>query len=221
MNLKKVLIGVISVCLLLGSIYLVLKRYGIDNETIYSKNILEKTYRNYGEEVLKAAKIYHLPPEYLLSLIALECSGRKLVPHRFEPKVFESLQNVQAGKLIVYDNVYKSNLKGLKNSELKKLASSWGPFQLMGYKSFELKTSVEEINGKKSINLGSKWIDKSYGNLLRANKFKDAFHIHNTGRRYPLIGPPRTYHKHYVPQGIKYMEAFKLKISEESGPILP
>lgn len=184
----------------------------------YSKDILEKTYRNYGLAVIKSAKKYELPPEYLLSLIALECSGRKLVPHRFEPRVFEQLKKVKKGELPMYDNVRSSDLKGLNNVYLKKLASSWGPFQLMGYKSFELNHSIVEINGPKSVEIGTKWINSSYGNQLRKGNYQDAFHIHNTGKKYPLIGPPRTYHRKYVPLGLQYMEAFKTMIEASESP---
>lgn len=213
--MKKTLIAVFSVILIAASIYLVIKRYNGNREVPYSQDILEKTYRNYGNSVRKSADKYDLPPEYLLSLIALECSGRKLVPHRFEPRVFDQLKKVRNGEIPMYDNVTTSDLKGLNNVYLKKLASSWGPFQLMGYKSFELNSSIKDINGPKSIEIGIKWINNSYGRQLRDERYQDAFHIHNTGKKYPLIGPPRTYHKHYVPMGMRYMEAFKLKMAEE------
>lgn len=212
--MKKTLIAICSIFLLAASVYVVFKRYSGNREVPYSRDILDKTYRNYGKAVLKSADQYDLQPEYLLSLIALECSGRKLVPHRFEPRVFDLLKKVRSGELPMYDNVKSSDLKGMNNVYLKKLASSWGPYQLMGYKSFELNHSIVEINGPKSVQIGTKWINKTYGRQLRNGNFKDAFHIHNTGRKYPLIGPPRTYHKHYVPMGLQYMEAFKQKISE-------
>ncbi len=210
--MKKLLIGIVSIVLILGSIYLVLSRYGQDSDSLYSTVVLNRTYRNYAETVIKEAEEYELPADYLLALIALECSGKRMVPHRYEPKVYEALKKVKLKELSSYDNVNYKKVKNLSERELKDMASSWGPFQLMGYKSFELKCKISDIAGKKAIPLGIKWINSAYGGLLRKKKYKDAFHIHNTGRKYPLIGPPRTYHKNYVPQGLKYQESFKLKI---------
>jgi hypothetical protein len=209
--MKKILIGIVSIVLIFGSIYLVLSRYEQDSDNLYSTVVLNRTYRNYAEKVNEKALEYDLPVDYLLALIALECSGKRIVPHRYEPKVYESLKKVQNKEIESYDNVNYKKIKDLSDKELKELASSWGPFQLMGYKSFELKCKITDISGSKAIATGIRWIDITYGNLLRKKKYKDAFHIHNTGRKYPLIGPPRTFHKNYVPQGLKYMESFKLK----------
>ena len=56
---------------------------------------------------------------------------------------------------------------------------------------------------------GAKWINKNYGDYLRKGQYKDAFHIHNTGRPYPIVGQPKTYHRLYVPNGLKYIEEFE------------
>lgn len=207
--MKRLLVAVGSVVLITGSIYLLLKRYEEKADSIYNIQVMNRTYRNYAEKIESSAEKYHVPKEYLLALIALECSGKKLVPHRFEPKVYNNLKLVQNNKLDNYDHIKARQLKNLSDRDLKKLASSWGPFQLMGYKKFELGCSVDDLNSKKGINYGVRWISETYGYLLKKGRFKDAFHVHNTGRNYPVIGPPLTFHRNYVPQGLKYMDAFK------------
>lgn len=214
--MKKLFIGIVSIVLIFGSIYLVLNRYEQDSDNLYSTVVLNRTYRNYADKVNEKAQEYELPADYLLALIALECSGKRIVPHRYEPKVYEALKKVKNREIESYDNVGYKNVKNLCEKELKELASSWGPFQLMGYKSLELKCKITDISGSKAISTGIKWIDLTYGDLLRKKKYKDAFHIHNTGRKYPLIGPPRTFHKNYVPQGLKYMESFKQKLESSN-----
>lgn len=211
--MKKLLIGIVSLVLIFGSIYLVLSRYQQQSDSLFSAVVLNRTYRNYAEKVTKEAQENDLPVDYLLALIALECSGKRIIPHRFEPKVYESLKKVKRKELNSYDNVSYKKVKNLSDKELKDLASSWGPFQLMGYKSFELKCKIADISGSNAIITGVKWINLTYGDLLRKKRYKDAFHIHNTGRKYPLIGPPRTFHKNYVPQGLKYMASFQEKIN--------
>jgi hypothetical protein len=54
-----------------------------------------------------------------------------------------------------------------------------------------------------------KWIDLTYGDYIRRGQYKDAFHIHNTGRPYPDSGPPKTYDPKYVPNGLMYMKYFE------------
>lgn len=207
--MKKWFIGIGSILLILTVLILVIKRFGDVRSSRYSEVVLHRTYDNYGKKVIKSAEKYKLPPEFLLSLIALECSGRRLIPSRFEPKVYEQLIKVQNQELLSYDHVFARHLKDKSITEIKELASSWGPYQLMGYKSFELGCRLRDIKGRNSIEIGTSWIDQTYGEYLRSGRYKDAFHIHNTGRKYPLIGPPRTYHRSYVPQGLKFLDAFK------------
>jgi hypothetical protein len=190
---------------------LVLKyKYKFEYKSVsIQKTVVEKTFENYGEQAIKAGEEYNIPPEYLLSLIVLESSGRKLIPQRFEPHVYRKLDAVARSKQPRLETVTPEDLRGLTDGELKQLASSWGPFQIMGYKSFEIDVDVEDLQGRRSVITGAKWIDKNYGKQLRNNQLKDAFHIHNTGKPYPLVGPPKTYHKDYVPKGLRYAEEFR------------
>lgn len=196
---------------------LVLKyKYNLEYNAIsVQKTVVEKTYLNYKKAVLEAAKKYDLPPAYLLSLIVLESSGRKIVPQRYENHIFKKLDAVARSKQNAMEGIKAADLKGMTDGELMKLASSWGPFQIMGYKSFEINIDVEELQGNKAVLHGAHWINKNYGDRLRSGELKDAFHIHNTGRPFPTIGPPKTYHKDYVPKGLKYAEEFEVLLKNE------
>jgi len=180
-----------------------------------NKSITEKTFDNYADKVVLAADKHGAPAEYCLALIALECSGRKIVPHRFEPHVYKKLDMVARGKLKKMENVTHAQLDGLSESGMKELSSSWGPFQIMGYKCFDIQVNVSDLRSDKSIDMGVKWIDQSYGHVLAKQDFKSAFHIHNTGSPYPKFGPPKTYHHDYVPRGLKYMEEFRKMLESE------
>ncbi|MBI1306071.1 MAG: hypothetical protein GC181_05595 [Bacteroidetes bacterium] len=177
-------------------------------------DIVERTFVNYSENAVTTGKKYNVPPEYLLALIALESSGRKMVPKRFEPSVYDKLDLVSRSKLARMENVDYAKIKGMTSKELYDLSCSWGPFQIMGYKCFELNVPVDVLKGKRNFDLSVKWIAQEYGNQLRSGNFKDAFHIHNTGRSYPKFGPPRTYHLNYVPTGLKFMEEFSSRLSQ-------
>ena len=88
---------------------------------------------------------------------------------------------------------------------------SWGPLQLMGYKCIGMKVNVKDIRGEDAVFNGMSWVDDEYGQLLRKGKYKDAFHLHNTGRKYPLVGGPKTHDPKYVEKGLQYIQYFSSK----------
>jgi hypothetical protein len=176
--------------------------------TVYA-DAIERARANYSEEVEFFANEFGLPSSYLLSLIVLESSGRKVIPPRFEPHVYERLKEVKQGKRESYEHVTPAHLADATDDALKNLASSWGPFQLMGYKCLLLGIRVRDIRGSDAVYWGIKWIDLTYGKELKERHYKDAFHIHNTGRRYPRIGKPFTHDPSYVDRGLTYMQRFE------------
>ncbi len=163
---------------------------------------------NYKNEVDKYAKKFNLPSSYLLALIMLESSGRKNAPYRYEPHIYKKLKLLKEGKIKQFENLKPEDLKGFSNSQLKDLASSWGPFQIMGYKTIKMGITIDELKGKNAVYWGIKWINDDYGFLLRQGKFKDAFHWHNTGKPFPRDGIPQTYDENYVNKGLYYMKVF-------------
>jgi hypothetical protein len=165
--------------------------------------------RMYGQELSSLAAKHSLPPEYLKALIMLETSGRKRIPPRYEAHVYEELIALQQHRRTRYEHVRAQHLKGKNASYLKELASSWGPFQIMGYKSIELGLDISDLHGPKAIEHGVYWINKDYGHILRRKQYKDAFHYHNTGRRHPQKAPSQTHDPKYVSRGLRYMEYFK------------
>lgn len=174
------------------------------------KSGLEMVSKNYGNAIDSCAALFNLSPQYLKALCMLECGGRKVFDHRFEPHVYEKLKKVKNGQLENYEHVTQAMLIEANDDALKNLASSWGPFQLMGYKCLLLDIKVKDIRGENAVYFGTKWIDMTYGDYLKNKKYRDAFHIHNSGIPYPAIGKPRTYDADYCPRGLKYMEYFKL-----------
>lgn len=176
-------------------------------------DVIQRTLQNYGLQVSSASDSTGIPSSYLLALIVLESGGKKMIPHRFEPHVMKKLKEVKNGKRKRYERVEPQDLNDAGDEALKNLASSWGPFQIMGYKCFDLPgKKVADLRGEKAILNGATWIAQDYGHLLKEKRYKDAFHYHNTGKLYPIVGPPRTYHPHYVAHGLKYMEDFERRM---------
>jgi len=205
MNRKfKISIVVLLLCLV-GSYFLYqsYRKIGLGNY----RNVIV----NYGTEIDIAAERYNVSPAFLKSLCALESSGKSTPGSRFEPHVFERLKKLKRGEISKYDGLNPADIANSSVDALRNLATSWGPFQLMGYKCLELGISVNDLRGKKSVEHSVNWISKAYGHLIRAKKFEDAFHFHNTGRLVPTIGRYLTHDKSYIPRGIKYMEYFVKK----------
>lgn len=183
----------------------------------FKLNTVERTWLNYGEKVMEVSSELELPADYLLALIALECEGYRDVKSRFEPYIFKKLQKVRDGKLENFEGIVKQDIYNSNDDALKNLASSWGPFQIMGYQCFHLDIKIKQLRGKNTIYYGALWIKKMYGEYLEKKKYKDAFHLHNTGQKHPLYGPPRTHNRKYVPRGLKYMKKFEKLIIEQKS----
>lgn len=174
-----------------------------------SMGVLELTRFNYSSEVKDVAEEYDLPEEYLLALIVLETSGSKPAGKRYEPGVYRRLVQLKNGERSRYESVRKHHLDNASEEAVRNLATSWGPFQLMGYKCIAMDIHVKDLRGGDAVENGVKWIAEEYGHLLRKKRFKDAFHYHNTGRLFPKVGKPKTHDPQYVNKGLGYMEYFR------------
>ena len=171
--------------------------------------MLQQTEENYGGIIDSLAPEFGISPYYLKALITLECSGRTEFEPRFEKHVFKALKNLRDGVINRYGSIKRKTVINLSDGGLRNLATSWGPFQLMGYQCLELGVYVHHVRGKDAVYWGIKLIKKRYGKYLKKGRYKDAFHIHNTGRPYPLVGDPFTHDPDYVNNGLEYMEWFK------------
>lgn len=173
---------------------------------------LEWCHHNYSDEISVLARDLDLPYAYLMALIVLECGGNKPAGQRLEKHVLEKLKKVRSNKLHRLENVHHRHLKECDDAALENLARSWGPFQLMGYKVIGLGVNVSDIRDEDGAAYwGAKWIKNEYGHFLKKKKWKDAFHYHNTGDRFPLSGRSHTHDPYYVSNGLKYMKFFENK----------
>ena len=173
-------------------------------------NIYIRTEKNYGHEIEKLATDFKLDPAFLKSLIVLECSGRKEIKPRLEKHVYQKLKQVQSGKLDKYEAVTQELIHDANDEALKNLASSWGPFQLMGHKCLVLDIQIKDLRGPDALFWGVKWIDITYGDKIRNQHFQDSFHLHNTGKLFPKDGISQTHDPDYVRKGMSYMKKFKV-----------
>ena len=80
---------------------------------------------NYARDVQRAADKYDLDYGYLMSLLMLECGGRKPSGARFEPHVFKRLKQVRDGRRSQYEHVTPGHLADASDEALKNLATSW------------------------------------------------------------------------------------------------
>lgn len=170
-----------------------------------------KLEHNYGEKIELYASMYGISAAYLKALVQLECGGRKNFPQRYEAHIYNRLKEVKQGTRNQYEHVRTRTLKDASDEALKNLASSWGPFQIMGYKCIELGITVADLRGDDAIYWGVQWIKKTYGKELDKENYKNAFHLHNTGKKFPKNGKSLTYDPTYVERGIQYMNYYKEK----------
>ena len=122
--------------------------------------------------------------------------------------IYNKLLDLRSGKIDNYGVIKQSDIYDATDEALINLASSWGPFQLMGYKCIQLGINIGDIRGKDTVYWGIKWIDITYGDYLRNYEYENAFHIHNTGIEYPVDGNVTTSNPDYVKKGLQYMKYF-------------
>ncbi len=164
---------------------------------------------NYQELFETISQQENVQLEYLLALAVLECGGERPAGSRFEPHIYKRLVKLQNGKRDDFEGIKSSDLEGLSDDDLRKLATSWGPFQLMGYQSIKLGVNVDDIvDGQEAVRLACKWMKLNYGSYLESGRYRDAFHIHNTGSPFPSNGVAQTHSRDYVPRGLRYMKYF-------------
>lgn len=214
-NSLKWFLTAVIIIILIVAVQKIYNRY-LYNHSDAKLSVVERTWLNYKDEVKKSSLKLDLPADYLLALIALECSGFKEVPSRFEPHVFTKLQDVRDGEVNNFEGIVTPDIHNSNDDALKNLASSWGPFQLMGYQCLYLDIKLKEMRGKNSVYYSSVWIKNAYGKYLEKKQYKDAFHLHNTGKPYPKVGPPKTHNRYYVPKGLKFMKEFRTLLAKDS-----
>lgn len=167
---------------------------------------------NYGKEFRKYGREFGIAPEYLAALCMLESGGHRPAGNRFEKHVYARLRLVKLGLRRNYEHVEPRHLKEAGEEALENLATSWGPFQLMGYKCLLFDIRVADLRGENGTYWGVKWISEAYGRYLKKKDYKSAFHMHNAGRPYPADGRSRTHDPDYVKKGMEWMTWFRGKL---------
>jgi len=201
------IIWILAISISVG-VYVYVKSTNKESSIDEEKAGIEAAIVNYKTEVDKYAAEFNLPAPYLMAVIMLECSGRKNIKPRFEKEVYKKLKLLKKKEILKFENLTPKTVETATNEALQNMATSWGPFQLMGYKCTFLNIKLRELRGEDAIYWGVKWIDITYGKYLREGKFTDAFHIHNTGHEFPENGKPFTYDTNYVDKGLHYMKYF-------------
>lgn len=181
------------------------------NNIQLEQNYIDNVLTNYASEVDNICEELNLPSAYFKALIVLECSGRKPPESRYEPAVYRKLQQVQQGNREKYSGLKQKDLLRFSDAELKDLATSWGALQIMGYHSIKMNISLSKLKRGEGLREAILWCKNNYGQYLNRRSYKDAFHIHNTGRPYPKHGSPKTYDPDYIPKGMGYLRVFEKK----------
>ncbi len=164
--------------------------------------------KHYAKEIDRICEAEDLPSAYFKALIMLECSGRKPAGSRFEAHIYGKLQMVKKGESPHYMNITTEQLKNMSDATLRQLATSWGPLQLMGYHCLALKIPLDDLKNENSLKNSILWCKKNYGSYLEAGDYKNAFHLHNTGRLHPQFWFALTHDPNYVNKGLNYMDEF-------------
>lgn len=189
--------------------------YGCE-QTKVEPELVDRVRRHYGSEIESICEEEGLDPDYFKALAILEVSARKNPPSRTEKIIWEQLKAVQKGEREKYSFFTTEDLRHRSNTDLKFMATSWGPFQIMGFHAVKLGFPLQNLRNEHALRTGIRWCKENYGDYLEKKDYRNAFHIHNTGRPYPAVGNPLTSDPKYVEKGLKYMKLLKKPLAPES-----
>ncbi|MGF1534538.1 MAG: N-acetylmuramidase domain-containing protein [Bernardetiaceae bacterium] len=171
--------------------------------------LTQRVERHYGEDLQDLCQTYDLPAHYFKALIILEVSARKNPPSRTEASVLKRLKDVRAGKTKKYGFFRTQDLQHKSDRDLEWMATSWGPFQIMGFHAVREGFPVTDLYNEKALATGLRWCKAQYGDYLKRGDLANAFHIHNTGSPLPASGRPFTTDPDYVRKGLTYSRFFQ------------
>ena len=146
-----------------------------------------------------------------MTLSVLECEGETTCPNTFDETVFMELQKVRDGTRKQYKQIQQHHVVAASDDSLHDLATSWGPFQIKGYRVVPYGIPLSQLRSKNKLEYAVSWIEKSYGNRLRKQEYQDALHIHAQGTTFPKNGVPQTQDPEYIFKGLEHIEWFKKK----------
>lgn len=206
--MKKSTFYLLIFIVLCGSLFVGWRWYKWNYPPIDNKAV-EKLNKNYAREVEKVCRALELPDTYFKALIILESSADVPPQSRFEQHIYDKLKSVKRGLSPRYGQITTDTLQHFTDQQLKDMATSWGPLQVMGYHALTMGIPIEYLKNENSLHYGVIWCKRTYGDYLRKESFRDAFHIHNTGKPHPDGWFPNTHNPHYIRLGLAYMAAFE------------
>lgn len=161
-------------------------------------------YNQYNVYIESAIRGTEIPPSYLASLISLESyPPGNWDSERFEPKVYERLILLkEKGKS--FGNIPRKKIIHLSEEEIRKLSTSYGLTQIMGYHCLDLGCSIEDLKGSDHLLWSIAYIRKHYLKYVKEKKWEECFRLHNTGNPYG-----KTHNKDYVQKGILRMKYYE------------
>lgn len=175
--------------------------------------IMLHIYRRLNSEIVSAVQGTEIPASYLAALISLESHPPgNPDSQRFEPRVYQRLLEMKNngrsfGRLPLHQ------IQLLSDSQLRRLATSYGLTQIMGYHCLDLGCSIEDLAGQYHLVWSVAYIRRHYLKPIMNKEYEVCFRIHNTGRP-----EGATYRDDYVEKGLLRMKYYE-KWQENKGNI--
>lgn len=171
-------------------------------------------YHSLHEEIIHATDGTEIPPEYLAALISLESHppGNR-DSKRFEPGIYSRLKELKE-KGRPFGRIDRNDIRSLTDEELRRLATSYGLTQIMGYHCLSLGCSIDDLSGDYHLNWSILYMREHYGKQLRKKDWEAAFRIHNTG--HPQGNTSR---KDYAERGLARMQYYRNWVERDGNPL--
>lgn len=157
-------------------------------------------YREYHLDIERATVGTQIDPGYMAAIISLESHppGNRR-SERFEAWVYERLIDLKLNGR-AFGTIPRNRIDTMSDSELKRMATSYGLTQIMGYHCLDLGCSVDDLRGEYHLQWAVVYMMRHYGDRAKNKDWTACFRIHNTGHPRGTTG-----RKDYVERGLARM----------------
>lgn len=165
----------------------------------------------FGPEIEAASTFSGIPAAFLAGFVGVECGkdkkgGLKPSATRFEPHVYTALLALRDGAKSRYQGLSRSHVVGKTEPEMRALAHSYGPTQIMGWHTLKNLPdfTIADLNrGGRRFVATVELMRLNSAADLKARAWPRVLRTWNTGRP-----DGKTYHADYVPNALAVMEAY-------------
>ena len=125
--------------------------------------------------------------------------------------VYQELKKVREGHQEQYKQIQQHHVIAASDEALRELATSWGIFQIQGYKVVPYGIPLSKLRSQEELEYSVSWIAKSYGHHLKRQEYREVFFLHSPAAPVDQNEISKIQDSKYILNGLKHITWFKKK----------